>query len=76
MGREKPNTYTAEFWASAVKLERIQPIRSPRPLKGAAVKHAWIRKHSTDFPVNRLCRLMDTSRSACYGWLHRSPPPT
>lgn len=44
--------------------------------QGAAVKYAWIREHSTDFPVTRLCRLMDTSRSAYYGWLHRSPTTT
>ena len=40
------------------------------------MKYAWIREHSTDFPVNRLCRLMDTSRSTYYDWLHRSPTPT
>lgn len=40
------------------------------------MKYAWIRQHSTDFPVNRLCRLMDTPRSTYYDWLHRPPTPT
>lgn len=40
------------------------------------MKYAWIRQHSTHFPVNRLCRLMDTPRSTYYDWLHCSPTTT
>ena len=40
------------------------------------MKYAWIKQHSADFCVSRLCRLMDVSRSAYYVWLHRSPTAT
>lgn len=40
------------------------------------MKYAWIKQHAADFAVNRLCRLMDVSRSAYYVWLHRSPTIT
>jgi len=40
------------------------------------VKYAWIKQHATDSCVNRLCRLLDVSRSAYYAWLQRSTTTT
>ena len=40
------------------------------------MKYAWIKQHAADFCVNRLCGLIDVSRSAYYAWLHRSPTAT
>jgi len=40
------------------------------------VKYAWIKQHAADFSINRLCGLMDVSRSAYYHWLRRSPTST
>jgi putative transposase len=40
------------------------------------MKCAWIKQHAADSCVNRLCRLLDVSRSSYYAWLNRSPTPT
>ena len=34
---------------------------------------AWIKQYSIDFPVNRLCGLVDVSRGTYYEWPHHSP---
>jgi putative transposase len=38
------------------------------------VKYAWIKQHTTEFTVDAMCRFLQVSRSAYYGWLHRDPP--
>jgi hypothetical protein len=40
------------------------------------VKFAWIKQHTPDVAINRLCQLMDVSRSTYYAWLHRSSTAT
>jgi len=40
------------------------------------MKYAWIKKHAAQTPVNRLCCLMDVSRSAYYEWTRRKPTVT
>lgn len=40
------------------------------------MKYAWIKQQAAKFPVKRLCRLMNISRSAYYAWLDRSPTST
>ena len=35
------------------------------------MKYAWIKQHTTEFPIDSMCRLMQVSRSAYYAWLHR-----
>lgn len=40
------------------------------------MKYAWIKQQAAKFPVKRLCRLMNISRSAYYDWLDRSPTST
>jgi len=33
------------------------------------VKYAWIKQHSSEYPVTALCRFMNVSRSCYYDWL-------
>jgi putative transposase len=40
------------------------------------MKYAWIKQQAAKYPVKRLCRLMNISRSAYYEWLDRSPTST
>ena len=42
--------------------------------EGVAVKYAWIKEHSDRYPVARLCRLLQVSRSGYGQW--RSRPPS
>jgi putative transposase len=37
------------------------------------VKYAWIRQQSDEFSIHSMCRFMNVSRSAYYGWLQRKP---
>jgi putative transposase len=36
------------------------------------VKYAWIQKQHAEFPVSRLCRILEVSRSGYYAWRGRS----
>ncbi|MBT9100263.1 IS3 family transposase [Methylovulum psychrotolerans] len=44
--------------------------------QGATVKYAWIKQHTTEFPVDSMCRFMQVSRSAYYAWLQRPQTAT
>ena len=35
------------------------------------MKYAWIKKHTTEFPIDSMCRFLQVSRSAYYAWRHR-----
>ncbi len=37
------------------------------------MKYAWIKKHRGEFTVLSMCRFLQVSQSAYYGWLHRVP---
>ena len=37
------------------------------------MKYAWIQAQHTAFPVSRLCRILEVSRSGYYEWLGRPP---
>jgi transposase InsO family protein len=37
------------------------------------VKYAFIRDHAKEWPVRRLCQVLEVSRSGYYGWLDRRP---
>lgn len=34
------------------------------------MKHAWIKKQGTDYPITALCQFMKVSRSRYYEWLN------
>ena len=36
------------------------------------MKYAWIKRHTTEFPVDVMCRFLGVSRSAYYAWLQRT----
>jgi transposase InsO family protein len=36
------------------------------------LKYAWIQAQHAEFPISRVCRLLEVSRSGYYEWLHRS----
>ena len=35
------------------------------------IKYFFIREHSSEFPVKKMCQIFDVSRSAYYDWLNR-----
>jgi len=37
------------------------------------VKYAWIKQHRDEFAVLSMCRFLQVSQSANYGWLYRVP---
>ena len=37
------------------------------------MKYAWIKQHRREFTVLSMCRFLQVSQSAYYGWLHRVP---
>lgn len=37
------------------------------------MKYAWIKQHRDEFAVLSMCRFLQVSQSAYYGWLHRVP---
>lgn len=37
------------------------------------MKYAWIKQHRGEFTVLSMCRFLQVSQSAYYGWLHRVP---
>ena len=37
------------------------------------MKYAWIKKHSDDYSVVRLCHAMQVSKSGFYRWLNSEP---
>lgn len=37
------------------------------------MKYAWIQEQHAEFPVSRLCRVLEVSRSGYYEWLARPP---
>ena len=37
------------------------------------MKYAWIHQQQAEFPVRRLCRMLEVSRSGYYEWLRRPP---
>ena len=37
------------------------------------MKYAWIHQQQAGFPVRRLCRMLEVSRSGYYEWLRRQP---
>ena len=41
------------------------------------MKYAWIQEQHAEFPVSRLCRMLEVARSGYYEWLRRPPsaPP-
>ena len=39
------------------------------------MKYAWIQKHSDCFPVNLMCQILQSSKSAYYAWKKRTPGP-
>lgn len=44
--------------------------------QGTTVKYAWIKQHTSEFPVDSMCRFVQVSRSAYYAWLHRPQTTT
>jgi putative transposase len=40
------------------------------------MKYAWIQEQHAEFPVSRLCQVLEVSRSGYYEWLGRLPRAT
>ena len=37
------------------------------------MKYAWIRVHTTEFPISAMCRVLNVSQSGYYAWKRRKP---
>ncbi|WP_143710044.1 IS3 family transposase [Halothermothrix orenii] len=57
-----------------IKIERdIFKKSSAHLLKGTEIIYGFIRDHSDEFTVERMCQVLNVSRSGYYSWLSRKP---